>query len=393
MIHKRLQKLNFFFEFFERNTLFPFYESVNNITNGNITCNQNTKEIGTYKNRINVVNFIPPYLDLKINKQKTPFRAFQVKPRLGFIIDLNQFANVDDYFKVQLGSRKKKTVLAGLKRLESCFDISYKIYFGEIDILEYEFLFSEFERMITKRFEQRKQEHAGYKRWTLYKKSVYDLILKKRASLFVIYNKKKAIVIDLNYHFDNILDSAMSSYDIDYAKFGLGNIALVKQLEWCFKNDYKRVDMRWGEVPYKRVWCNVIEEYKCDVIYNKNIPTDMLIAFLVSKFLNLKKLLEGRKILPINLNLVLRAKEPKAPIANIDGSIAYKLEDLDELPSQENISPVDLNDTDFQFLRYPVYNYIFASLEHAKNLNIYSINTEKNSYIIEGKSKLKKLTL
>ena len=151
--------------------------------------------------------------------------------------------------------------------------------------------------------------------------------------------------------------------------------------------------MRWGEVPYKRVWCNVIEEYKCDVIYNKNIPTDMLIAFLVSKFLNLKKLLEGRKILPINLNLVLRAKEPKAPIANIDGSIAYKLEDLDELPSQENISPVDLNDTDFQFLRYPVYNYIFASLEHAKNLNIYSINTEKNSYIIEGKSKLKKLTL
>ena len=70
MIHKRLQKLNFFFEFFERNTLFPFYESVNNITNGNITCNQNTKEIGTYKNRINVVNFIPPYLDLKINKQK-----------------------------------------------------------------------------------------------------------------------------------------------------------------------------------------------------------------------------------------------------------------------------------------------------------------------------------
>ena len=232
MIHKRLQKLNFFFEFFERNTLFPFYESVNNITNGNITCNQNTKEIGTYKNRINVVNFIPPYLDLKINKQKTPFRAFQVKPRLGFIIDLNQFANVDDYFKVQLGSRKKKTVLAGLKRLESCFDISYKIYFGEIDILEYEFLFSEFERMITKRFEQRKQEHAGYKRWTLYKKSVYDLILKKRASLFVIYNKKKAIVIDLNYHFDNILDSAMSSYDIDYAKFGLGNIALVKQLEW-----------------------------------------------------------------------------------------------------------------------------------------------------------------
>ena len=393
MIHKRLQKLNFFFEFFERNTLFPFYESVNNNTNGNITCNQNTEEIGTYKNSINVVNFIPPYLDLKINKQSTPFRAFQVKPRLGYMIDLNAFANVDDYFKVQLGSRKKKTVLAGVKRLESCFDISYKMYFGEIDVLEYEFLFSEFERMITKRFEQRKQEHAGYKRWTLYKKSVYDLILKKRASLFVIYNRKKAIVIDLNYHFENILDSAMSSYDIDYAKFGLGNIALIKQVEWCFDNDYKRVDMRWGEVPYKHVWCNVIEEYKCDVVYNKNIPTDMLLAFLVSKFLNLKKLLEGRKILPFKLNWVLRGKEAKAPIANIDGSLSYKLEDLDELPSQENISPIDLNDTDFQFLRYPVYNYIYASLEHAKNLNIYSINTEKNVYVIQGKSKLKKLIL
>tara|TARA_R110002049_G_scaffold289365_1_gene472160 strand:+ start:226 stop:1407 length:1182 start_codon:yes stop_codon:yes gene_type:complete len=393
MIHKRLQKLNFFFEFFEKSSLLPFYESINNKTNGGITCNTNSHEIGSYKNKVSVVNFIPPYLDLKLDKQNTPFRAFQVKPRLGYMIDLNAFANIDDYFKVQLGSRKKKTVLAGVKRLESCFDISYKMYFGEIDVLEYEFLFSEFERMITKRFEQRKQEHAGYKRWTLYKKSVYDLILKKRASLFVIYNRKKAIVIDLNYHFENILDSAMSSYDIDYAKFGLGNIALIKQVEWCFDNDYKRVDMRWGEVPYKRVWCNVIEEYKCDVVYNKNIPTDMLLAILVSKFLNLKKLLEGRKILPFKLNWVLRGKEPKAPIANIDSSFTYKLEDLDELPSQENISPIDLNDTDFQFLRYPVYNYIYASLEHAKNLNIYSINTEKNVYVIQGKSKLKKLIL
>ncbi|RAJ16033.1 GNAT family N-acetyltransferase [Arenibacter echinorum] len=392
MIHRRLQKLNFYFEFFEKDSIFPFYESVNNNTNGEISVNQSTEEIGRFKNRVSIVNFIPPYLDLKINKKNTPFRSFQIKPRIGFIIDLSRFTSADNYLKLQLGSRKRKTILAGARKLETCFDINYKIYYGEISESEYEFLFSHFERMIKMRFEQRKQEHVGYKRWDLYKDNVYNLILKKRASLFVIYDKKKPIVIDLNYHFDNILDSAMSSYDIDYSKFGLGNIALLKQLEWCFENNYKRVDMRWGEVPYKRLWCNVIEDYKCEVVYNKNIPTDMLLALAISKFVNVKKILEDRKMLPLKLKFLSKGMKKNQPTEAMDTGPVYRIEDLTELPSKDILKPIDIREKEFQFLRSPIYNYQHFHGEHSSDINIYSVNNENMSYIIEGKSKLKTLT-
>lgn len=393
MFNRRLQKFNFFFEYFEKSSMLPFYESITNNTNGGIIINSNTSEIGSYKNKVSVVNFIPPYLDLKLDRQNTPFRAFQVKPRLGYIIDLNAFANADDYLKLQLGSRRRKTILAGIKKLESCFDIQYKIYYGEISESEYELLFSEFERMIKVRFEQKKQEHVGYRRWVLYKDNVYKLILNKKASLFVIYNKNMPIVIDLNYHFDNILDSAMSSYDIDYSKFGLGNIALFKQVEWCFENNYKRLDMRWGEVPYKPLWCNVIEEYKCDVVYNKNIPSDMLLAFAVSKFINIKQLLKDGKILPLKMKFFPRTSLKNNLGEGPDGAPFFKIEDLAELPSLQELSSIDISDKEFQFLRNPVYNYQFANSEHTGDIKIYDIIKEKNGYVIQGKSKLKKLIM
>jgi hypothetical protein len=388
-----VKKVNFFFEFFEKTSILPFYERINNNTNGNISVNKNNTQLGKLADRVFVVNFIPPYLDLKINKEKTPYRAFQVKPRTGFIIDLSQYSSADEYLKSHLGSKNRRNILSRLKRLESCFNINYKIYFGEMDKSEYAFLFEKFERMIGSRFEQRGDEHVGFQRWDEYKESVYELIIKKRASLFVIYDNDKPIAINLNYHFENILDIAIPSYDIDYFKFGLGQIALVKQLEWCFENDYKRVDMRWGELPYKRLWCNAIMNYKCDVVYNKNNPIDMLIAFLVAKGVNIKKSLTDRKILPLNLNFTSRGTENTKPNNKVDSIPAYTIEDLEELPLNEVLSLIDLNDKEFQFLRNPVYNYQYSHTLHSKDLKIYSVNSQNMTYIIEGNSKLHKLIL
>jgi len=391
MIYRRLQKLNFFFEFFEKDSILPFYERVNN--NTNINGNKNIGKVEKPANKVYVLNFIPPYLDLKINKHNLPFRSFQVRPRTGFSIDLNQHSSADQYLKSHLGSKNRRNILSRLKRLESCFDINYKKYFGEIDQTEYAFLFEEFERMIGSRFEQRGDEHVGFQRWDEYRDSVYDLILQKRASLFVIYDNKKPIVINLNYHFENILDIAMPSYDIDYSKFGLGQIAIAKQLEWCFENNYKRVDMRWGELPYKLLWCNDIQEYRCDVIYNKNIPTDMLLAFLISKGMSIKKLLIKRKILPLKLKFLSRGREKNESSERVDIAPVYKLEDLAELPSGTDLKSINITGGEFKYLRNPVYNYQYIHVEHTNDINVYSVENHDKTYIIEGKSSLYKLIL
>ena len=393
MIKRRLQKFNFFFEFFEKNSILPFYEKVNNTTNGQISVNQSTSKIVGSKGGVFVVNFIPPYLDAKINIQSSPYRAFQVKPRTGFIMDLSPFSNADDYLKSHLGTKNRRNILSRLKRLETCFDITYKSYFGEIEKSEYDFLFGEFERMISNRFEQRGDEHVGFQRWDDYKESVYDLIRNKRASLFVIYDQNKPIVINLNYHYQNILDIAIPSYDIDYFKFGLGQTVLVKQLEWCFQNNYVRVDLRWGELAYKRLWCNAIMKYKCDIVYNKNIPTSILLAFFISKGVNVKRALADRKMWPINLKFLFNGKDNENSGKNVDEVAAARFEELESLPSQEELRILDINTEEFRFLRNHVYNFQYIKNEHTGNIRVFSINTEKMSYIIQGKSKLQKLIL
>ncbi|SHF79306.1 Acetyltransferase (GNAT) domain-containing protein [Arenibacter palladensis] len=386
-----LKRLNFFFEFFEKNSIFPFYESLVNNINSHILTNENKEELkrSITGQCVCVVNMIPPYVDLKINQQKAPYRAFRIKSRTGFIIDLSQYSNAEEYLKLHLGSRHRKNILSKLRRLESCFDIRYKIHFGEMDEVEYENLFEEFEQMIRNRFQQRGEEHVGLKRWDLYKENVLDLILKKRASLFVIYDGKKPISINLNYHFENIMDSAITSYDIDYAKFGVGNIAVLNKLEWCYQNDYIRIDMRWGELPYKRLWCNAIEDYRCDVVYDNNKLIAMPLAFLVSKYIILKKLLLERKVIPLNFKFWGNQKA-KENVQSDDAS-TFKTEDLAQLPSEDDISIVDLGEKEFHFLRNPVYNFQYSNFEHSRDVNVYEVKNEKMSYIITGKSQLQKL--
>src|SRR5690606_41905928 len=62
------------------------------------------------------------------------------------------------------------------------------------------------------------------------------LFRSKRASFFVIYDGDHPIEISLNYHLNDVLFSSISSFDIDYAKFGLGHIEIHKQLEWCLEH-------------------------------------------------------------------------------------------------------------------------------------------------------------
>tara|TARA_R110002033_G_scaffold112724_2_gene158071 strand:- start:97 stop:597 length:501 start_codon:yes stop_codon:yes gene_type:complete len=165
------------------------------------------------------------------------------------------------------------------------------------------------------------------------------------------------------------------------------------QLEWCFQNNYVRVDMRWGELAYKRLWCNSITNYKCDIVYNKNIPTSILLAFLISKGVNVKKAMVERKIWPVNLKFLFNCKDNINSGKKVEEVAAVRFEELDSLPSQDEICLLDINKEEFRFLRNHVYNFQFIKNEHTRDIKVYSINNEKMSYIIEGKSKLQKLIL
>ena len=116
-------------------------------------------------------------------------------------------------------------------------------------------------------------------KWDDYYKTTYGLVLEKKASLFVIYNGKKAINISLNLINDKILFSCISCYDIDYSAFNLGSTDLFKHVEWCIKNNFDIIDLLKGTQDYKKRWADTEYFFQKQFVYDSR----SISAFLKTK--------------------------------------------------------------------------------------------------------------
>jgi hypothetical protein len=104
-------------------------------------------------------------------------------------------------------------------------------------------LFRSLKVMLERRFDQKKVVNGNIDKLQEYEAAVYPLLLKKKAFIFVIYDGDKPIDIAFNFLFQNTVYSYTSGFDIDYSKFNLGMIDMIKHLEWCFENGYKQMDL------------------------------------------------------------------------------------------------------------------------------------------------------
>ncbi|MCK0191551.1 GNAT family N-acetyltransferase [Arenibacter sp. F20364] len=388
-----LKKLNFSFEFFERNSVYPFYQSVYNRTNDSKLVNKSTENVGRYLNDICIVQYIPPYFELEVDKENSPFDLLKIYAIPGFRADLETFVNVEEFMKSQLKKGVIKTIKSRLRRLENCFDITYEMYCGSITKEKYNFLFDELELMINRRFSQRNEAHSALRKWTFYKENAYQLILDKRATFFLVSDGEKPIVIGLNFLYENIFDSAITSYDIDYAKFGLGNLAVLKKMEWCFNNGYSKFDMRWGDLAYKRMWCNTIEQYECHVLYNKKNIIKRVMANMVAVVIKFKIYLREKNILPImpKIRSIFKKNTEKRSASSKSGASKIELVDLVEnVPFKDHLV-VDTSTDEYSFLRKIKYDFQYTNSEHSNTLNVYKILDRENSYIIAGKNKAQQI--
>lgn len=229
---------------------------------------------------------LPPGYDLKSVPQDN----------WGHSIDLNEVSSVDQYMESQFKSKPRSIIKRYIKRLELCFPISYKYHYGEMDYKDYEKIFDALHKMISDRFVQRKESHMEVWRWDELKKDTYGLICSKQASFFVIYDVDLPIEISLNYHLNKVLFSTISSFDIDYGKFGLGHVEIYKQLEWCLKHGYTRFEMGVGGMEYKRRWSNNIYRFEHWILISKkNMGTRLLGRAAYGKAL-LKEYLKSKRL-------------------------------------------------------------------------------------------------
>lgn len=214
----------------------------------------------------------------------------------GHSIDLKGFTSVDAYMESQFKSKTRSIIKRYIKRLEKCFPISYRYYFGEMEHGEYIRIFEALEQMILDRFEQREETHKEMWRWRALKDVAYHLILSKKASFFVIFDGNTPIEISLNYHLEGVLFSSISSFDIDYHKFGLGHVEIYKQLEWCLQNGYSRFEMGVGGMDYKRRWSNHIYQFDHCILIPKKTSFSKLAGTMEYWRIVVKEYLKSKKI-------------------------------------------------------------------------------------------------
>ena len=386
-----LIQLNFHKSFFENGIIPPFYDGLCNKINNQYFLSIIRAKIDVYKNKIVTVNFIPPFFNLKLNTLKDTFDYYKVPTHVGFLIDLQGFESAEDYLSFQFKSKSKYSLKRRVKKLEQCFNISYKMYFGKIDKVNYNFLFDELESMIQRRFSERKEKHGSLGSWRFYKETTLALILDNKACLFVVYDGKKPIAMVVNYLHQNIFEYGIPSYDIDYAKFGIGNIVILKELEWCFMNHFKIMNMEWGELRYKREWCNTIYKYETHILFKKNMWHKKLIAYIFSKLIVFKIYIRETIINPIKERITLI----KRKIGNKHSTDIFQkqLFDIADIAIDKNAIKIEHNKKEFSFLLKHIYEFQYNNIENSKDIEVYKIgeNQETNRFIISGKLKMEKI--
>ncbi|MBD1262796.1 GNAT family N-acetyltransferase [Maribacter polysiphoniae] len=387
----KIKKYVFAYDFYDTRSIYPFYKNIINKTNGKSYINNETYEFDDLARTLHVVNYINPYYTIII-KRKTSLRALKFKQTNGFMAQLRDFTSIEQYISANMGSKSRTKIRGYLRKLESCFNISYKMHYGKISRKEYDFLFVIFKRFLVRRFNQRGDNHEAFSRWDFIQKTTYKMILDKTASLFVIYNEDQPIDICLNYHHQNVIDNAIRSYDIDYSKFRLGYIDIYKQLEWCFENEVEIFDLSIGDFDYKRKWCNVVYEFENHILYDETNYLKMISAHLLLTFYLLKGYLKDRNVHLFyqKIRNLLKAKEK--PGVNPDNG-STDLELLENLPQIENITPIDFLDEKYINLRKPIHDFQYSYSEHSKNLSVYKVNNQDTIFYVKGLNKVMKISI
>ena len=386
---KFLHKDNFQFSLFLKNAISMIYSNID------VTCNESNIYKNSKKTSDNALNIYshslyPSYLESKVKSDFICKKAFQ---KLGFAINLSDYNSADDYVKTHCKSSFKKTLNRSVKRLEGCFDVSYKMHFGEISIEDYQNLMAVLHTMLTKRFEQRDDNNEILHDWDFYLNNSFAQINNKKASLFVILSGTEPIEISLNYHFDSIIYSHISSYNLDYSKFSLGNIEIYKQLEWCLDNNFNIFDMGYGDFDYKRRWSNLIYNFNHNIVcHPKNIFGGFLKFILKTKYMLINYLIS--KNVNVYYNNVKRYFKGNPNKAN-SKSFEFKSESIEHIIKYNSIEyeQLDIDNKEFSFLRKPLFDFLYTFKEHIGAITIYRVSEDKKSFLFKGKSNTNKITI
>jgi hypothetical protein len=350
--------------------------NIYNSKNNNLTANNGVLNVSLFP------SFIKPVFYNNTEVFKIPQEKIT-----GYAVLIKNHTDLDTLFKTAYKKSFRANILRYVNRFESCFNANYKLFYGEITKEEYTFLMNTLHRMLTTRFDQRNDSNKVINNWSTYIDTTYYMIKEKKASLFVIYNNTTPVQICINHHFNNILFVSVPSYDIDYARFALGNISIYKLLEWSIANNYKMLDMGYGDLEYKRRWSTLIYHFEHHIFY-KNIWSQTLMAKIEKTKIQFKNYLKSKNIDETLKNLKNKIFKSK----NNFKEATFTVEPISLSESNYKQVAFQIDNRVNNVLKKPVFDYLYKYKEHIDHIKVFEIQPSR-IYIISGNNIAEKITL
>lgn len=299
MLEKYFSKklTNFVFCLFIERSKPSFFDDTlyNSITSTPIT---GTKSLVLDSSSRHLVLNIPSYIQLTEHKENTGnLRCIDVPQYKGFLVNLKGQDSAANFLQDQLSKRNQKNLRSKRKKLESSCKITSSVYFGDIEKDTYSLIFKTFYSLLKDRFDQKKTHNRYLADWDNLQAYVYHKILKKEASLFVLYDNEKPIGITLNFHIGDIVFSHIQAYDVDYAIYNIGDICMVNHITWCIQHNVSIFDLSMGETYYKLKWSNYQYHFYNRLYYNNNAIVDMAWVKITCLKFRLLQYLRDKQIL------------------------------------------------------------------------------------------------
>jgi hypothetical protein len=294
---------------------------------------------------------------------------------------------MNDYMQLQFQKKARGNVLRAVRRLETCFPIRYQRFYGQISPEECGKLMERLKDMIFTRFLERNEESDTLKIWDAISGGIYDQILSRKASLYVIYREDTPVCISVAYHYHNFFFYYITSYDTDYAKFSPGTIMLYKQLEWCIDNKYRYFDLGYGDLEYKKWWSNHIYKLERFMFFPKNSPAFYLLSSWEGNKTTFIAFLIGRKV---NIYYKKVVRIFAKPGQNVKPTPGFHFEPVQDLRSYGNLETIDPEAERNSFLKPILYDFLYHSRKHISEVKLH-YSPSRDCFLLVSKDDFKKI--
>ena len=387
--------LNFLTIFLENRDLNYFYSRITNLLSRKVEFLNPSATIPDAK-KILLISDVPGYLNAELCKGSN-WQLKKIDTFKGSLINLENYKDETDYLLKTFSSGRRSKFRTYQKRLEHCFNITYKTYYGKIDVDEYECLFDQFLELINRRFDQKQAVNDDLVRWEVYREIAYPLILKKEACLFVIYDNDKPISISFNPIQGKTIFGYIRAYDIDYAKFYIGFTDIIVQLKWCYENHFTVFDLLKGEYEYKSQWTDTEYYFEKHVIYNSSytlpfLKAKLIIAQIKTIYL-LVNLLKKWNLHTLKGKILSNFRRLTNASKKTNTEYKVTLENNPELPLSQDVEKIEISDYKLVHIKTHIYNFLYQNQECIDNIAVFNFLNSPNTYFIKGAKNSQKISV